>query len=130
MARSSSRCPECGEPVSQFAAGCAICGADLEAHRKQLAARRPALPSVPRIALPGWLPRPRAGGDVHVTRLVLAAALTLLAPFLGFFLAAFFAYHAEQDGRAGMRNALVAVCGFAFVMFYFAPFSIWALLLR
>jgi hypothetical protein len=28
-----SRCPSCGERVSPFAAGCAVCGADLDIHR-------------------------------------------------------------------------------------------------
>ena len=28
-----SRCPKCGERVSPFAAGCAICGADLDTQR-------------------------------------------------------------------------------------------------
>jgi uncharacterized protein (DUF983 family) len=28
-----SRCPNCGERVSPFAAGCAVCGADLD-HRR------------------------------------------------------------------------------------------------
>jgi hypothetical protein len=28
-----SRCPQCKEPVSPFAAGCAVCGADLDAQR-------------------------------------------------------------------------------------------------
>jgi hypothetical protein len=28
-----SRCPSCGERVSPFAAGCAICGADLDIRR-------------------------------------------------------------------------------------------------
>jgi hypothetical protein len=28
-----NRCPECGEHVSPFAAGCAICGADLDPDR-------------------------------------------------------------------------------------------------
>ena len=28
-----SRCPRCGERVSPFAAGCAICGADLDTKR-------------------------------------------------------------------------------------------------
>ena len=28
-----SRCPNCKEPVSPFAAGCAICGADLDTKR-------------------------------------------------------------------------------------------------
>lgn len=133
--RSVGRCPNCGEPVSQFAAGCAICGFDLEAHRSQLAARRASAPHVVAAArLPGWLRRAPLGldrfrGDVHVTRLVFAIVITLLAPVLGLFLAAFFAYHADQDGRDWIRNALIAVCGFAFAMLYLAPFSIWGLLL-
>jgi uncharacterized protein (DUF983 family) len=28
-----SRCPQCGERVTPFAAGCAICGADLDVRR-------------------------------------------------------------------------------------------------
>ena len=28
-----SRCPKCREPVSPFAAGCAICGTDLDTNR-------------------------------------------------------------------------------------------------
>ena len=79
--------------------------------------------------LPGRLPFGRFRGDVHVTRLFWAIVLTLFAPFFGLFLAAWFAYHADQDGRDGIRNALIAVCGFAFVMLYLAPFSIWGLLL-
>ena len=88
-----------------------------------------------RARLPGWLQRaPRlfdgvGARDVHITRLVFAIVLTLFAPFFGLFLAAWFAYHADQDGRAGIRNALIAVCGFAFAMLYFAPFSIWGVLL-
>ena len=137
MSRSSSRCPECGEPVSQFAAGCAICGADLEAHRRRLAERRASAPQAALAArVPAWLRRGprvldrlRGRGDVHVPRLVFAIAVTLFAPFVGLVLAAWFAYLADNEGRAGIRNALIATCGFAFAMLYFAPFSIWGLLL-
>jgi predicted nucleic acid-binding Zn-ribbon protein len=31
--RSPDRCPNCGERVSAFAAGCALCGAELNARR-------------------------------------------------------------------------------------------------
>jgi hypothetical protein len=80
--------------------------------------------------LPG-LPRglDRFRGDVHVTRLVFAIVATLFAPFFGLFLAAFFAYHADQDGRDGIRNILIAVCVLAIAMLYFVPFSIWGILL-
>ncbi|HEY2602073.1 MAG TPA: hypothetical protein VGI67_10990 [Thermoleophilaceae bacterium] len=33
--RSPHRCPTCGEPVSGFAAGCALCGAELDPRRAQ-----------------------------------------------------------------------------------------------
>ena len=33
MGRDRSRCPNCGERVLPFAAGCAICGADLDTAR-------------------------------------------------------------------------------------------------
>jgi predicted amidophosphoribosyltransferase len=33
MARDPSRCPNCGERVLPLAAGCAICGADLDTTR-------------------------------------------------------------------------------------------------
>ena len=116
-----SRCPNCGEPVSQFAAGCAICGADLERHRREVAERRR---SIPRVAVADRLPTQ----DTHLTRLAIAVVLTLLAPFVGLCLAAWFAYHADQEGRDGIRNALIAVCGFAFAMLYLAPLSVWGLL--
>ena len=79
--------------------------------------------------LPKWGPFDRLRGDAHVARLLFAIFLTLLAPFLGFFFAAFFAYHADQEGRDGIRNALIAVCGAAILMLYAAPLSIWGVLL-
>jgi hypothetical protein len=45
--RAISKCPKCGEPVSPFAAGCAICGTNLEAARAELAATRARRPSLP-----------------------------------------------------------------------------------
>lgn len=33
MRTSPTRCPNCGEHVSPFAAGCALCGADLDPDR-------------------------------------------------------------------------------------------------
>ena len=33
MSRDRTRCPNCGERVQPFAAGCAICGADLDTTR-------------------------------------------------------------------------------------------------
>lgn len=47
------RCPSCGERVSAFAAGCAICGAALDPHRAQ---GRPSLGGQLRST---WRARPR-----------------------------------------------------------------------
>ena len=87
------RCPQCGEPVSQFAAGCAVCGADLEAHREQ-ARVRPHVPT-PRVSLPydWWL--------------YLGTALAaLFFPLLGLILAFF----AARDRTGGERTYFIA-CG-------------------
>ena len=46
-------CPRCGEPVSAFAAGCALCGADLDPRR----ARRPK--SAAQRLRSSWRARPR-----------------------------------------------------------------------
>jgi predicted amidophosphoribosyltransferase len=45
--RGPNVCPTCGERVSMFAAGCAICGAELDPHR---ADRRPLLAGLRRRA--------------------------------------------------------------------------------
>ena len=49
--RAISKCPKCGEPVSPFAAGCAICGTNLDAARAELAARRARRPQLPTLRL-------------------------------------------------------------------------------
>lgn len=63
--------PDCGEPVSQFAAGCAICGADLERHRREAAARRR---SMPRVVVRGAAVRPAEAGPVAVGLVAAQAA--------------------------------------------------------
>ena len=59
-------CPRCHERVSAFAAGCALCGADLDPHRAQ----RP-VPLAQR-AVSAWrrrsLGRPRVGAPVRHAR--------------------------------------------------------------
>ncbi len=63
-----ARCPQCKEHVSQFAAGCAICGADLDAvGRTRASRRRIALPQVPQDLLVG----------------VVMTLLTLISPIVG-----------------------------------------------
>src|SRR3954454_20758101 len=89
------RCPNCGEPVSPFAPGCAICGTDLEAYRAQRAQRRTVAVPTPAVRLPydWWL--------------FLGTALAaLFFPILGLILAFF----AGRD-RVGGERTLVVVMG-------------------
>ncbi|HEY0632154.1 MAG TPA: hypothetical protein VGC98_08870 [Thermoleophilaceae bacterium] len=46
-------CPQCGERVSAFAAGCAICGAELDPHRADHPAAGTTVRGRAR-ALPSW----------------------------------------------------------------------------
>jgi hypothetical protein len=104
MARTITKCPNCGSTVSQFAAGCAICGENLVAARQQLKRRREALPS---IQAPSWFPEITAGDAILGTILILAA---FGFPIIGGPIAGLFAYFAHQKGDMVQRNlALVAV---------------------
>jgi hypothetical protein len=90
--------------VSQFAAGCAICGENLMAARQELERRREALPS---IAAPGWFPEVTAGDAILGAILIVAA---FGSPIIGGPIAGLFAYFAHQRGDTVQRNlALVAV---------------------
>jgi hypothetical protein len=98
--RAISKCPKCREPVTPFAAGCAVCGTDLEAARADLAARRAKRPH-----LPGGVPR--LGDDaLRIGVTVLAA---LFSPLMGAILAGYFAYDADRDGRLATRNLMIAL---------------------
>jgi hypothetical protein len=104
MARAITKCPNCGSTVSQFAAGCAICGENLTAARQDLERRRAARPSV---AAPGWLPEVTAGDAILGAILIVAA---FGSPIIGGPIAGLFAYFAHQRGDTVQRNlALVAV---------------------
>jgi hypothetical protein len=95
MARAISKCPNCREPVSPFAAGCAICGTNLEQARAQLAAKRARRPQLPSV---------RIGDDgVRIGVAVLAAG---------------------RHGRAAMRNLMLVLLGFSLVG-VFAYARIW-----
>jgi hypothetical protein len=100
----ATRCPGCGEPVSVFAAGCAICGTDLEQHRRQLEERRIELPQVPRAAR-----RSPLNFDAHVALVALVLLATLLSPFLALIMAAVGAQDRHRNGQAGQRNLFIAL---------------------
>jgi predicted amidophosphoribosyltransferase len=72
----ATRCPGCGEPVSVFAAGCAICGTDLEQHRREIDQRGIDLPHVPKAER-----RASFGFDAHAALVALVLLATFLSPF-------------------------------------------------
>jgi hypothetical protein len=101
-----ARCPQCGETVSQFAAGCAVCGADLEAARREQARRRAARPAF----LRGGVRLPRLPGvpDAVLT-LVLLTILTLAFPLAGAILCVIAARRSTMTSQVPLRNALIVV---------------------
>jgi hypothetical protein len=120
MPRAISKCPRCGQPVTPFAAGCAICGADLEAARAALAAKRrldlPALPTRltrgPGLARGGrgWF-EARTGIDwVHI---VVAILLALAASPFGLVLGLYWAIQRYRGGETVMALAMLAAAGLA-----------------
>lgn len=112
MPRAISRCPRCGEPVTPFAAGCAICGADLERARAELATKR-------RIELPRPTARLVGGGpvgarvDLDWVHIAVAVVLALAAPPVGFGLALYWAFQRRRGGQSAMVAVMLAVAGLA-----------------
>jgi hypothetical protein len=117
VARGVSRCPNCGEPVSQFAAGCAICGANLTAARLDRERRRQSMRSIAR--LPGWLPR-ITGADALLGVLLLICAI--FSPLIGGAIAGAFAYFAHQRGDVVQRNLALTAVAVALVMLILVSF--------
>ncbi len=87
-----------------FAAGCAICGSDLEQHRRELDDRHIDLPHVPRVAR-----RARFRFDAHVALVALVLLATLLSPFLALIMAAVGAQDRHRNGLTGQRNLFIAL---------------------
>ncbi len=99
-----ARCPSCKEPVSQFAAGCAVCGADLEAARRTQAARR-------------QLPRPRLPGVPQDLLVLLVLSLTTLAlPILGILLGVLVIRRERATDQRPLRAALWVVVAVGIVL--------------
>jgi hypothetical protein len=90
--------------LSPFAAGCAVCGTDLEQHRRELDARRIELPTVPR-------PVRRSGFrlDAHLVLVALVLAASLLSPFLALIMAAVGAQDRHRNGQLGQRNLFIGL---------------------
>jgi hypothetical protein len=100
----ATKCPGCGQPVSVFAAGCAVCGTDLEQHRRDLDARRIELPHVPRAAR-----RSPFRFDAHLALVALVLLATLLSPFLALIMAAVGAQDRHRNGQIDQRNLFIGL---------------------
>jgi hypothetical protein len=102
MPKAISKCPGCGEPVSPFAAGCAICGENLMAAREELAQRRQRVPAVARN-----FSLPRIGDDGLV--LAIGLVLAVASPLTGVVFGALMAWHADSQGQVRRRNLMFVV---------------------
>jgi hypothetical protein len=99
--RAITHCPNCGSSVTPYAAGCAICGADIEAARRARESSRTAAirhPSVPHLRLGGgWF------------AIAVAVLLAVASPFLGLLLALWLGWQANRDGNTTMRTVMLAI---------------------
>jgi ABC-type amino acid transport system permease subunit len=98
MPRAITKCPNCGAPVTNYALGCPVCGADIAAARDAMAQRRVPMPAVPSL---------RVGDDS--LRLLIALVVALVAPFFGLLLSGFFAWQMHNEGGHTARNLMLAV---------------------
>jgi hypothetical protein len=105
MPRTINRCPECGQTVTPFAAGCAICGADLEAARAALAARRRI--SIPR---PRWF---EVDTGLDWFQIALAFLLALFVSPLGLLLALYWARQHSISRQTTMMWVMIAAAALA-----------------
>jgi hypothetical protein len=112
MPRAINRCPRCGATVTPFAAGCAVCGLDLEQARAQRAARR-------RIELP----RPHwSGGDGM--QVAVAFLLALFVSPIGLLLTLYWANQRHQRGDTAMMIVMLAAAALALAALV-APVWFW-----
>jgi hypothetical protein len=113
MARAANVCPRCGAPVTPYAAGCGVCGADLERRRRGrqfgLAALRRAAPTA---GVTGSLFQ-------NLVLIVLMLAVALFAPIFGLLVAGLVAFDRNRRGERTMRNLAIAAGALALIAFFF-----------
>lgn len=97
--------------MSQFAAGCAICGADLEAHRRRQAQRR-----VKPEALVPSVSRPRMSDDTLA--LLITGMMVSVFPLLGLLVVAL---QVNKPERAEVRTQLLLLGAVAIAFVLFPP---------
>ena len=115
MTRGVSRCPNCGEPVSPFAAGCAICGTDLEVARRRQASKRGV--ELPR---PSFSIRPGSNGF----QVAIAFLLALFVSPIGLLLDIYWGYQHRNRGDTTMAALMFAAAALAAVAMV-APVWFW-----
>ncbi len=108
MAR-PNECPRCGSAVSQFAAGCSVCGADLERLRRR-----------PRTSLAAAVQIPYHSRALveRVLLTLLMVLVALLAPLYGMALAGLVFVDRRRRGHRTMRNMAVVCFGLALASFF------------
>ena len=106
--------------MTSYAAGCGVCGADLERLRRQ---HRVGVGELARRT-----PRPNLARDLaqNVVLTVLMVVVSLFAPLYGLAIAALVGFDRNRRGERTMRNMAVAAGAIAVIAF-FAPLSIWQL---
>jgi hypothetical protein len=117
MPRAVNVCPHCGASVTPYAAGCSVCGADLERLRRQRAR------SVSQRLRTASLPSFAGDAAQNVLLTVLMIVLALFAPLFGLAVAALVAFDRNRRGERTMRNMAVAAGTLAAIGF-FVPLSL------
>ncbi len=99
--------------MSQFAAGCAVCGFDLEAARREAEARGPSVSDRLSDARPGWFRTATARQDAFL--IAITVALIVFFPIVGLALAAWTAYDRNRNSDERMRNIALVLVAIAIV---------------
>jgi hypothetical protein len=109
MPRAVTHCPQCGQRVTPFAAGCAVCGADLEAARAARSAKpRIELPPIRRFGIGGG-----SAGRFDWVHVAVAVVVALAIPPVGLLLALYWASRRHQDGEPAMTAVMLVVAALA-----------------
>lgn len=113
IARTITECPNCGTTVTQFAAGCAVCGFDLDAARAGAAERGPTLGDRAASLRPGSLSTHTFRQDAFVVGVIVL--LVVFIPLIGAALAAWTAYDRHRSSDERIRTVALALLAVAVV---------------
>ncbi|MBJ7329909.1 MAG: hypothetical protein JHC95_08440 [Solirubrobacteraceae bacterium] len=102
--------------MSAFAGGCAICGADLDAHRARLA-QRPSVAAPARTVPNVRMPHLAAWINPDYALISLTVLLLVISPGIGMLLAGLGAWDRNGKGRVTMRNVFLGLLGFGVLLF-------------